>query len=79
MPEQGNGSLGTIAELVNMHRLVVFASGLCPMFRKYTRPRGMLPAPLFYLYQHEGQADLLVSLPLAIFLRLAEVLRASQA
>lgn len=44
MPEQGNGFfLGTTAELVIMHCLVGFASGLCPTFRKYTRSCGICP------------------------------------
>lgn len=53
MPEQGNGSLGTIAELVYLHRLY-FASGSVLRFANIRGAMADLPAPLFYLYQHDG-------------------------
>lgn len=53
MPEQGNGSLGTIAELVYLHRLY-FASGSVLRFANIRGALADSPAPLFYLYQHDG-------------------------
>lgn len=52
MPEQGNGSLGTIAELVFLHRLC-FASGSVLRFANIQGAVADLPTPLFYLYQHD--------------------------